>query len=225
MLIFDNNPRYHKPEDRHVFVVVANDAVRDSSQLDSQTGQDSLRDLFTCMTEAIETSMKLKIRNCGFHGDLPWLDTLLTFAKRANATLVELLPISLVDSLEGSFQAQLLTDPSASQKISQLRSRLSDPRSDVARESPRSTRSPRLDSPEQAYFGRSSSTQYSHRPALSSSSSTRLLMPSFHSPTSLTSWREDGQVELGTIPFPTPVTPDISPIFAYQHPKGGTWPS
>lgn len=224
MRVFDNNPKYNRQEDRHLFVVIANDAVRDNTQVESQSATASLRDMFVCMDEAVEASLKLKLTDCGFHGHLPWLDSLVTFSQCANPSLRELVPMTLVDHLESYAQESLLTDFTASQKISQLRNRLSNRMDDTGGESTRTQRSPRVESPEVAYFSRARSTGYSHRPELSTSSSSRPLMPSAHSPTSLTSWHEDNPVELGTMPFPTPVTPDISPVFAY-HTRGGTWPS
>lgn len=186
------------------------------------------------MDEAVEISTGQELRNCGFHGDLPWLDSLLTFSKRADPALLELVPMTLVDHLEGSVQAGLITGEAASQRISQLRSQLSNPQkyspdSPQSVRSPRSIRSPYLDSPEQTYFSRRRSTSYGHKADLSSSSSTHPLMPPVHSPI-LTSWledhpdRPDRPVELGTMPFPTPSTPDVGPAFTF-HSRGSTWPN
>ncbi|KAI0342289.1 hypothetical protein BDW22DRAFT_1429143 [Trametopsis cervina] len=150
MIIYDRNASYSGAEDRHVFVLIANDALREytasastrrptshisrvdspSNSVNADFEQDVFADLLTCMDEALEHSLGRKLPRCGCRIALPWIDTLLAFTRHAKPSALRIVPLSLIDRLERSFQAGLLAPPGADvagqtrDKIHLLRKRL-----------------------------------------------------------------------------------------------------
>ncbi|KAJ3520085.1 hypothetical protein NM688_g9211 [Phlebia brevispora] len=108
---FKNNPRYIRKEDRHTFIVLANNALQKSVLgTDLTVDKDIVRQLLLCIDDAARLAIELKIHNLGFYGEYhPLLETLVWFVERRNPVSVHLVPITLVEHLADNISSGLLS--------------------------------------------------------------------------------------------------------------------
>lgn len=192
---------YARREEQHLFVVIANDALVLSAGQAMDEG--SLVNLFTCMEDVLQETSQHGVRNCGFYGDLPWIDTLLDLNTQPSPDVFNLVPSSLIAALDASVASGMTTGADLATKLCTLKNpsivRATD--SSISPITPSSKRS------QKAKLTVSPSPLFDaipmHEKVGSSSSQSTFGMPSpYVSPTSLS--RDQGDIEPGVVfPFPS----------------------
>lgn len=188
-------------EEQHLFVVIANDALVLSAGQAMDEG--SLVNLFTCMEDVLQDTHQHGVRNCGFYGHLPWIDTLVDLSTRPSQDIFNLVPSSLIAALDASVALGMTTGADLATKLSALKNPSTVPITDnsISPITPSSKRS------QKARLTVSPSPLFdaipTHEGVGSSSSQSTFGMPSPYVPPTPLS-RDQGDVESGVVfPFPS----------------------
>lgn len=102
--IFLMNTRYSQPDDRHMFVVIADQVFEECEHLSPQ----SFQELIASATQAASLCVEHGWTNCGAYYELPWVNTLLKNAKRLGSRFPWSFVSSLLTSLEKNMKEGLL---------------------------------------------------------------------------------------------------------------------
>lgn len=121
--VYRSNFNYTNPENRHLFVTLADLALaKCDSPYAYDYGHALIERLLKCVNEAAQISLDKKLRNCGYYGDLPWIASLLVAAK-TTPDVCRCFPKTLLGVLEGGLNAGLVTGSSAHAQLAELKSR------------------------------------------------------------------------------------------------------
>lgn len=121
--VYRSNPNYSNPENRHLFVTLADLAL---AKCDGPHAYDFghvlIERLLQCINEAMQISLDKKLRNCGYYGDLPWIASLLVAAK-TTPDVCSCFPKKLLKVLEDGLDAGLVTGYAARAQLADLKAR------------------------------------------------------------------------------------------------------